>query len=32
VRSRMVQDHEWDVQDIPARPDDDPPPRRRFGF
>jgi protein TonB len=33
VRSRMVQDHEWDVEDAPTRRDDDPPPpRRRFPF
>jgi len=33
VRSRIVENHEWDVEDIPSRPEDDPPPRRRrFGF
>jgi protein TonB len=33
IRSRIVQDHEWDVESLPPRPEDDePPPRRRFGF
>jgi protein TonB len=34
IRSRMVQDHEWEAEDIPARQDDEPEsrPRRRFGF
>ena len=34
IRSRIVQDHEWDVETAPPRPDDEPPPRprRRFGF
>jgi protein TonB len=36
IRSRIVQDHEWDVQNLPSRPDDEdepqPRPRRRFGF
>jgi protein TonB len=34
VRARMVQDHEWDVEDVGPNPDDDdpPPPRRRWPF
>ena len=34
IRARMVQDHEWDVEDVRPRPDDEPPPppRRRFPF
>jgi len=32
IRSRIVQDHDWEVESLPPERDDDPPRRRRFGF